>query len=114
MYKMLEQDDEQSRMNEIKRQILEDLEKFSTRSTLPQIISSKEFNLKKVIYRSTTLFISALGRLYNVHASSSFEIIKHLAQRGPTTGSRAACGPRNNFAQVLSITSSRNFFLENV
>ena len=81
MYKMLEQDDEQSKMNEIKRQILEDLEKFSTRSTLPEIISSKEFNLKKVIYRSTTLFISALGRLYNVRASSSFEIIEHLAER---------------------------------
>ena len=81
MYKMLEEDDEQSRMNEIKRQILEDLEKFSTRSTLPQIISSKEFNLKKVIYRSTTLFISALGRLYNVRASSSFEIIEHLAEK---------------------------------
>ena len=81
MYKMLEQDDEQSKMNEIKRQILEDLEKFSTRSTLPEIISSKEFNLKKVIYRSTTLFISALGRLYNVRASSSFEIIERLAER---------------------------------
>ena len=37
-----------------------------------------------------------------------------LGQRGPTTGPRAACGPRNNFAQVLSITSSGNlFFLEN-
>ena len=81
MYKMLEKDDEQSKRNEIKRQILEDLEKFSTRSTLPQIISSKEFNLKKVIYRSTTLFISTLGRLYNVHASSSFEIIEYLAKK---------------------------------
>ena len=81
MFKILEENDEQSRMNEIKRQMLEDLEKFSTRSTLPEIISSKEFNLKKVIYRSTTLFISALGRLYNVHASSSFEIIEYLAKK---------------------------------
>ena len=81
MFQMLEEDDEQSRTNEIKRQILEDLENFSTRSTLPEIISSKEFNLKKVIYRSTTLFISALARLYNVRASSSFEIIEHLAEK---------------------------------
>ena len=81
MFEMLEEEDEQSRTNEIKRHILEDLENFSTRSTLPEIISSKEFNLKKVIYRSTTLFISALGRLYNVRASSSFEIIEHLAEK---------------------------------
>ena len=40
--------------------------------------------------------------------------LKRLSQRGPTTGPRAACCPRNNFAQVLSITSSGNpFFLEN-
>ena len=49
----------------------------------------------------------------SVTISAQMEANNSLGQRGPTTGSRAACGPRNNFAQVLSITSSRNFFLEN-
>ena len=31
-------------------------------------------------------------------------------QRGPTTGPRTACGPGNNFAQILSITGSGNLF----
>ena len=61
--------------------MLQDLEKFAARSTLIELLPSKEFNLKQVMYRSTTLFISALGRAYNIRATSSFDIIEQLERK---------------------------------
>ena len=83
VYKRLEEDDKKIRINIIKCQMIEDLEKFAARSTLFELLllSSKEFNLKQVMYRSTTLFISALGRACNVRATSSFDIIEQLEQK---------------------------------
>ena len=64
----------------IRSQIANDLQEYATRSTLFQVYLNKTLNIKKVVYRSTTLFVAALGRVCNVHASSCFEVIKKLFQ----------------------------------
>ena len=83
VYEILEEDDKKFRINIIKRQMLEDLKKFAARGTLFELLllPSKKFNLKQVMYRSTTLFISALGRVCNVRATSSFDIIQQLEEK---------------------------------
>ena len=52
-----------------------------------------------MIYRAKSEITVHLKQKFN----TAFDYIR---QSGPTTG------PRNNFAQVLSITSSGNFFFE--
>ena len=80
VHQILEQDDKRIHIATIKHQMLEDLEKFAARSTL-ELLPSKEINLKQVIYRSTTLFLSALGRACNIRATSSFDIIEQLEEK---------------------------------
>ena len=65
--------------SQLKIQTTEDLEKFAA------ILHVKEnplggVNVKNV-YRSTTLFIAALGRHYNISAPSSFDIVISLTQK---------------------------------
>ena len=80
VHKILEEDDETIQINTVKRQMLEDLKKFAVGTTLLELLPSKHFNLKQIMYRSTTLFISALGRAYNIRKTSSFDIIEELAK----------------------------------
>ena len=65
-------------LKEVTDQVVDDLQSFATRFSLSKLQSNKQFNMKRVIYRSTTLFISALGRLDNIRASSCFDIITKL------------------------------------
>ena len=63
-------------------------------------------------------FLNIVGRLIDFYIVKRTYIL--LSQRGPTTGHmwrvvgprwlRNLCGPRNNFAEVLSITGSGNLF----
>ena len=69
----------------IKKQVADDLENFATRSTITKLKTKNVLNVKQIVYRSTTLFISGLGRLYNVRASSSFEVIEQLVRRNIIT-----------------------------
>ncbi|XP_076810289.1 uncharacterized protein LOC143453023 [Clavelina lepadiformis] len=68
-------------LTQLTEEISEDLDNFATRMTLSSLISKKEFNVKKVIYRSTTLFVSALGRLHDIEATSCFDIINELKEK---------------------------------
>jgi len=43
--------------------------------------SDELLNVKRIVYRSTTLFISALGRMYKIRALSSFEVITELCTK---------------------------------
>ena len=81
LHKIIEEDDENIQNDTIKQQLLQDLENFAARNTLLELLQSKKFNLKRVMYRTTTLFISALGRAYNIQAISSFDIIEQLAEK---------------------------------
>ena len=69
------------RTESIKKQIKEDLENFATRTTLFHIYMQQDINIKKVAYRSSTLFITAMGRLSNIDEFSCFEVIEKLARQ---------------------------------
>ena len=66
---------------EVLNQIQDDLENFAIRSVLLKITTEGKFNVKKDIYRATTLFVSALGRLNKISATSCFEVIRQLAKK---------------------------------
>ena len=82
VHEILKEEDKKIQIDTIKGQMLKDLDKFAARSTLLELLPSKELNLKQVMYRSTTLFVSALGRAYNIQATSSFDIIEQLEAKG--------------------------------
>ena len=65
-------------LEDVKNQVIEDLQAFATRFSLSKLKPEKKFNVKQVVYRSTTMFISALGRICNIRASSCFDIVTEL------------------------------------
>ena len=67
------------RTESVTKQIKVDLENFATRTTLFQIYMQQDINIKKVAYRSSTLFITAMGRISNIDEFSCFEVIEKLA-----------------------------------
>ena len=69
------------RTESVKQQIKDDLENFATRTTLFRIYMQQDINIKKVAYRSSTLFITAMGRICNIHECSCFEVIEKLAKQ---------------------------------
>ena len=68
-----------SRQKEIKKQISDDLKNFAIKSAIPDVKIKNKFNVKHVFYRTTTLFLSAMGRMYNIQSSSCFDIVEELA-----------------------------------
>ena len=73
--------DDGSAPKNIKKQLPEDLTKFAVRTTISKLKTAKKLNFKQVDYRTTTLFISALGRMHNIEAFSSLEIVEELVER---------------------------------
>ena len=72
-------------INDIKKQVKEDLNSFSTRFRLSALQSQNTINIKQLVYRSTTIFISALARKHNILGNSCFEIIEQMAAKEITT-----------------------------
>ena len=66
--------------NEVLKQIIDDLENFSIRTVLLKITDKGNYHVKKDVYRVTTLFIAALGRLNKIATFSCFDIIRQLAE----------------------------------
>ena len=77
--------DDNSTEEEIKKQVSDDLRNFAIRSAISDNNVKDKFNIKHVIYRSTTLFISAMGRMHNIRASSCFDVVEELARRKKIT-----------------------------
>ena len=78
----LERDLEDGTAHEnIKNELSEDLAKFAIRSSISKLKKEDKLNVKRVIYRSSTLFVSALGKLNKICACSSFDIIEELGKR---------------------------------
>ena len=71
----------QERIHEIKRQVGDDLDKFSTRFRLTNLKSQNAINIKQLVYRSSTLFVAALASIHNIFESSCFDIIQTMANR---------------------------------
>ena len=80
IHHILDKQSQDEKYKEIKIMLIDDLDNFATRSNFLKH-TSKSFNIKKDFYRSTTIFISALGQVENIHASSCFDIIERLAEK---------------------------------
>ena len=78
-------------INDIKQQVKQDLNSFSTRFRLSNLKSQHTINIKQLVYRSTTIFISALARKHNasISASSCFNIIDQMAKNNQITQNTA-------------------------
>ena len=63
-------------LDTIRQQVKEDLDKFSTRFSLANLKENEKLNIKQLFYRISTLFVSALGKAYQVNSPSGFDIIK--------------------------------------
>ena len=66
----------------VKTQLINDLQKFAARPTLAKLKRKQSFNIKQVFYRSITLFIISLGRIYNINSSSCYGILHGLVEQG--------------------------------
>jgi len=64
----------------LRNQLKDDIENFNAITRLSQASREKTFDIKRVIYRSVTLFLTALGRYYQVFEDSSFVKIRKLAK----------------------------------
>ena len=81
----LKQKSKSKRIEEVKQQVKDDLDNYSTRLRLAKLRSNQTINIKQFIYRSTTIFIAALGRIHNISAKSSFEIVNEMQRIGEVT-----------------------------
>ena len=79
IFNMLDNQDQEEKVKEIKKQIIDDLESFTVSTNIFKVKSSRSINIKALFYRSITLFITALGRIHNIRALSCFDIIEKLA-----------------------------------
>ena len=79
IFNMLDNQDKEEKVKEIKEQIIDDLESFTVSSNIFKLKSSTSINIKALFYRSITLFVTALGRIHGIRASSCFDIIEELA-----------------------------------
>ena len=70
----------QQRIEEVSQQVKDDLENFSSRYCLAKLKSQTSINIKQLVYRSSTLFIAALGRIHNTSAKSCSDVIDELTQ----------------------------------
>ena len=64
--------------DEIRKQIKDDLDNFAARTKLVSLKPNDKLNVKQMFYRTSTLFISALGRICAAKSSSCFDIINEL------------------------------------
>jgi len=74
-------------LDEIRNQIQEDFDKFATRIKLSNLKPTSELNIKQLFYRTSTIFITALGKIFNIETSSCFDIINELAEKNVITKS---------------------------
>ena len=70
----------QQRIDEVKQQVRDDLDNFSARFRLTQLKKHDTINIKQFVYRSSTIFISALARIHNISKNSCFDIINEMAK----------------------------------
>ena len=72
--------------DELRKQVKEDiLEKFGTRFKLDNLKPTKQLNIKQLFYRTSTLFIAALGKMSSIDLSSCFDIINKLTDQKKIT-----------------------------
>ena len=65
---------------QLRKQVAEDVRLFNPISSLTN--SERQLNIKRVVFRTTTVFISTLARFYNLEAGSNFDVVRDLGRRG--------------------------------
>ena len=73
---------DEAHLEEIRDLLDDDLKSFAIRSNILKLKPTKSYNIKRDFYRTTTLFILALGKIHNIHDPSCFDIIEKYAQQG--------------------------------
>ena len=73
----------QSNLLNVKKQLAEDLRNYDASDNFQMfaISQSTSINIKRIFYRSITLFVSALGRLHDIDKNSCFDIIDDIHRR---------------------------------
>ena len=75
----LEKKTKEERIDDVKSQVQDDLDHFSARFRLASLKSFDSINIKKMVYRSSTLFIAAFATIYGISAKSCFGVINEMA-----------------------------------
>ena len=69
------------KLNEIQHQVKEDFKAFANRIKLSNMKNNGTFNVKQLFYRTCTLMITALGKIFGIESLSCFDIINKLADK---------------------------------
>jgi len=66
----------------MEKQLIQDIKKFSPIDNLSNILSFQKWNMKRVVYRSTTLLVAALGKHFRVKGlgNTAFNTTRKLAK----------------------------------
>jgi len=83
--KYLKSKSKYEKTQEVKKQVKEDLEKFSAKFRLVELKVCDTINIKQLVYRSSTLFISALARIHNILENLCFDIVRKMANNNIIT-----------------------------
>ena len=96
-------------INNITQQVKQDLNNFSTRFRLSKLKSQHSINIKQLVYRSTTIFISALARKHKISANSCFDIIDEMANNKQITQNT---GEKLKFAIAVACEMRLRVYIE--
>ncbi|CAK8684796.1 unnamed protein product [Clavelina lepadiformis] len=72
------QSNKPSHHQRVMQQLNEDLKNFDAFKSLNALHVNSKYDIKRLVYRSTTLFVAALGMLNSIHDGPSFAIIDQL------------------------------------
>ena len=110
VFKVIKNQTDSERIESVKNQINDDLESYATRNTLFQLYMKNEIDIKRTAYRSSTLFISAMGQLFKLQKSSCFEIIETLAEMQELT---EYAKHKQMFAVALACETRLRWYIRN-
>ena len=108
--KYLDSKSNQARIDEVKQQVSEDLNKFCTRFRLAKLKSFDTINIKQLVYRSSTLFITALARIHNISENSCFDIIQKMRDSSIIS---AQTSVKLSFAIAIACEMRLRVYMEN-
>ena len=72
-------------LDDLQQQVKEDMDNFATRIRLANLKPTDVLNVKQMFYRSSMLFIAALGKIHGTASSSCFDIIDELVDQEKIT-----------------------------
>ena len=105
----LDKRSETDTINDIQKQVKDDLDKFSTRFRLTNLKLQTTINIKQFVYRSTTLFVSALATKHKISANSCFDLIEQIKNNTKITQNAAQ---KLNYAIAIACEMRLRVYME--